>query len=147
MDESMDGAVIKMAFRVIMQKDHSREWQCTGMIALLGLEGGIDSHMRGNNSMTLNEALLIAGKLTTEEIEKVEKHIIAVCKRTCQVIDQYGRYGDVGIDVVLDTEYKPWVIEINQRHDHKVPLLLKDKQMYETMKVRVLEYAKVLAGF
>lgn len=141
----------KLDFRLIMQKDQSRQWQCTGIVVLPGIVGGIDSHMKiyGQHSegMTFAEAMQKMDDLNFEEIENLKKEMIEVSRKSCEVMDQHGHYGDLGVDMILDTTYHPWLIEINKRPDHSVPLLIPDRKMYETMRTRILEYARSLAGF
>lgn len=137
-----------MVFRIIMQKNGKKKWQCTGMIALLGAARGLDSHSYHHGmQMSFRKALKKSGNLSSKKINKIEKKVIDLCKRACSVLDQYGNYGDLGIDIVLDNKFQPWLIEINKKHTHEVPLFINDKKTYQIMKTRVLEYAKAFGGF
>ncbi len=140
----------KIVFRVIMQKDASKEWKCTGIVALLGHAGGLDSHSYYYGiQMPFNETLEKTGKLPADVIKEIEEEIVYLCTRSCGTLDCYGSgiYGDLGLDIVLDASYHPWLIEINVLHEYEVPLYIHDKRMYKTMKIRILDYAKSLAGF
>ncbi len=136
-----------IVFRVIMQKDGSRQWQCTGIVALLGQVDGLDSHSPEKGiQLSFQETLKKSRYLTPKEINKLQLGMVAICKEGCSIIDRHGHYGDVGVDMVLDQSYKPWLIEINVlRHNHRVPLFINDKKMYCNMKTRILDYAKSLA--
>lgn len=140
----------KIVFRVIMQKDSSRKWQCTGIVALMGHAGGLDSHSYHYGiQMPFKKALKKGGNLSSKAIKKIKKQMVDVCKRSCRALDLYsdGTYGDLGLDVVLDASYHSWLIEINVLHEYQVPLYINDKPMYRKMKTRILDYAKSLAGF
>lgn len=135
-------------FRVILQKDGSQKWTCSGIIAKIGRLGRINT----NNASTLEpgrEALQRIFGLTPEQALEKEKEIIGICTEACQIIeDAYGYYGDVGIDVMVDDNLKVWVLEINKSHQHEMAKRLKkDPDMYQRVVTRPLEYARVLAGF
>ncbi len=141
----------KLDFRLIMQKNQSQQWACTGIVALPGLVGGMDSHMKiyGQHSegMTFEDTMEKTSYLPSGEIERTKSEMIEISKKACELMDHHGLYGDLGVDVILDQSYRPWLIEVNVRHTHEVPLYAGDRQMYETMRTRILEYSKSLAGF
>ncbi|MCA0755426.1 YheC/YheD family protein [Paenibacillus sp. N4] len=135
-------------FRVIMQKDGSQQWTCSGVIARFGEDGKF--YTNDVSSISLGrEALRTVLQLNDEETARKEEEIIKICTSACQLIDhKYGTFGDVGIDVTVDSDLKVWILEINSRHHHTMPSYLKeDPQMYNRVLARPFEFAKAWAGF
>lgn len=138
-------------FRVIMQKDRSESWTCSGIIARFGIDGRFYT-----NDVSLickgQKALRMVFRLNREESARLEEEIIGLCTRACQVIERkygaYGTFGDVGIDIIIDSSKKIWLLEINSRHNHTFASYLNDdRRMYAEVIAKPLEYAKSLAGF
>lgn len=135
-------------FRVIMQKDGSKQWTCSGMIARYGKEGRFYTNDVSSISVG-RDALRTVFPFNEEEAGRKEEEIISICTSACQLIEhKYGPFGDVGIDVTVDPNQKVWLLEINSRHQHMMPSYLQDDpQMYSRVLTRPLEYAKSWAGF
>lgn len=136
-------------FRVILQKDGSQKWTCSGVIAKNGLKGQI--HTNNPSYIELgHDALQRIFELSPEEALEKENEIIRICTQACLLIERtYGKFGDVGIDVIVDENLKIWVLEINKSHQHDMARYLQDDDpdMYNRVVTRPLEYAKSLAGF
>lgn len=137
-------------FRVIMQKDGHKRWQCTAVIARFGAEEAIATNfVRAGFAKPGTEALRLVFGLTESQAFTAQAGMIALCRLACETIDNCGGlYGDLGIDVVLDTGLKPWLLEINKLHDHRMPLYgLKDRGLYQAVVAAPLRFAAALAGF
>ncbi|MBU7008812.1 YheC/YheD family protein [Phosphitispora fastidiosa] len=136
-------------FRVILQKDGSKNWTCSGIIAKVG----INRQIHTNNPFSIHlgrEALQMIFGLSPEQASEKENEIIRICTEACLLLERaYGYFGDVGIDVVVDKNLKIWVLEINKSHQHDMASYLKedDPDMFKRVVSRPLEYAKALAGF
>lgn len=135
-------------FRVILQKDRSRKWTCSGIFAKLGYRGRIYTNTP-SAIYSVSKALRTIYGLNRERALKKEKEIIRICVKACRIIERaYGIYADVGIDVVVDKDLNIWILEINKLHQHTmVKNLQKDPDMYHRVITKPLEYAKALAGF
>lgn len=135
-------------FRVILQKDKSQNWTCSGTIAKMGYEGFIYTNTTSAVYLA-TEALKMVFGLNPEQALEKENEIIRICKEACQIIENtYGIFGDVGIDVVVDENLNIWILEINKLHQHTmVKLLREDPDIYNRVITKPLEYAKALAGF
>lgn len=149
----------KIDFRFIMQKDHTQQWKCTGVIARFGKKGNIDTNVLrfGNTTdvqrygyiCSFEKALKRSCNLKEKKIKRKKKEIIKVCRKVCRVLDKRnGCYGDFGIDIALDRNLNIWIIEVNnRRHSHDFPLDLNAKKMHKKVTSRPILYAKALAGF
>ncbi len=133
-------------FRVILQKDSSQEWSCSGMLARMGYEGWIYTNTT-TKVFLAREALQVILGLTPEQALEKEDEIVAICTKACQIMEHaYGILGDVGFDVVVDRDFNIWILEINKVHEHTM-VKRKFPDMYHKVITRPFEYAKALAGF
>lgn len=136
-------------FRVIMQKDHTRLWNCTGIISRLGRKGGISSNYEAAGyALSFEENMSRILNCDKEFVFKKRQEVIHLCKRICELLDSTEEnYGDLGIDVAIDENLKVWIFEINKRHFHTMPLAINDTQMYYEVKNNPIKYALALSGF
>ncbi|QGU95878.1 hypothetical protein GOM49_12955 [Clostridium bovifaecis] len=136
-------------FRVIMQKDNTLKWRCTGIICRIGKENGICSNFRSYGyAVTFEELFEKLKLLNQKEIFKKRQELVNVCMKFCKILDSTDdNYGDLGIDAIIDEDLKIWIIEINKRQDHRIPLSIKDEQMYLATKNTPIKYAVGLSGF
>ncbi|WP_197028407.1 YheC/YheD family endospore coat-associated protein [Bacillus sp. EB01] len=135
-------------FRVIMQKDETKEWKCTTVIARYGKPKHIITNDAGSLVSGI-EALETVFQLKHNAAIKKQNEVISVCKEVClQLESVFGVYGDLGLDVIIDKELKPWVLEANKFHAHKMILdaVEVDMEIYEKIVSTPLLYAKSLAG-
>jgi hypothetical protein len=136
-------------FKVIMQKDSSKYWNCSGIIACQ-LKDKEDSS-KERNSLTLSGYLALRDifKMTEREIFVKEREMIDLCTLSCKTLEQCGgNYGDLLFDIVLDKKMKLSVTNILPSYDHTLPLtMLNDKEMYLKVVTTPFEYARSLAGF
>lgn len=137
-------------FRVVMQKDRSKQWNCSGIIARFGKRQSIATNfLLSGYALPCHDALKRVFKYTEKEIFIKQQEIINTCIDTCKALEKsIGNYGDLGIDVMVDENQKVWILEVNKTHDHKFPLYsINDTQMYHRIITKPFEYAKALAGF
>lgn len=135
-------------FRVIMQKDGTCQWICSGIIARYGKQGNVYTNEVSSLSLG-REALKSVYHYDEQGAIDKEEEIVAVCKRTCHAIEEkFGLFGDIGFDVSIDSNRKVWILEINSCQQFNLPTFLPNgDSMHRTMVSRPLEYASALAGF
>ena len=103
-----------MDFRVIMQKNETLDWQCTGIIALIGSRGDICSNWVVQLTLKISYMINLIS-LNSRYLSLREK--FRACKLVCEALESpEENYGDLGFDVVVDEEFKIWVLEANKRH-------------------------------
>ncbi|WP_438314263.1 YheC/YheD family protein [Sporosarcina sp. FA9] len=136
-------------FRVIMQKDEKNQWNCTGIFGKFGQKGNIITNFSQNGFIrsgmdTFRLAFQMNDKKAQKKIEELKK----ISSRICYVFDQYGNYGDLGIDLMVDHKGKVWILEANSLDTyHRFPLRIDDRALYKKVVTSPFRYAKYLAGF
>jgi hypothetical protein len=137
-------------FKVILQKNRFKHWNCSGIIARFGDKAGITANFgRSRIFLTGKEALRKVFQMNERQVFLKEQEMIELCISACKTLDKCGgNYADLAIDLIIDESLKVWLIDINSLHDHELPLYsLKDRQMYLKVVTTPFEYAKSLAGF
>ena len=137
-------------FRVVLQKDESMRWKCSGIIARFGKKESIATNfLLSGYALTGYEALKRVFHLSERDAFLKQQEIIEICMNACKTLEKcIGHYADIGVDVMLDGDQNVWILEINKTHDHRFPLYsINDTQMYTTIISRPFKYAKALAGF
>lgn len=136
-------------FRVIMQKDETLKWKCTGVCPRVGNSGGICTNYAPEAYVfTFEEFMREVLKLEEDEICQKKQELLDLSFKLCEMMDTWGgNFGDVGIDIAIDETLKYWIFEINAGHHQYVPLKVKDEKMYFDLKSNILRYAVGLSGF
>jgi len=132
--------------RVVMQKYDKEHWICTGIECRVAGENEVLTNIaRGGEAMTLEEVVSKAGNHLT--FEKVEKNILKVCKKFCDLMDKKDEhYAEFGLDIGLDKEGYPWIIEANIFPSFK-GFKAMDYNRYLKIRYQPLIYAVHLQGF
>jgi hypothetical protein len=137
----------KIDYRVIIQKNEYGNWQCTGIIGRFGKEGAVSSNFLAEGfAKTGFETVQLQFNCGEKKAYQLCGNMIEVCINTAKAIDSsVGPYGDLGIDVGIDENEHIWVIEVNKRPDHDLPLMIKDRKMYYEVKTNPVLYAAIIA--
>lgn len=133
--------------RILMQRDETGEWKRTKMFARVAKIGDFTSNITGGgDAMPVDEAL-------TECLPKIEQRNRAkrqIRKLSRQIVEAIesasGRsFGEMGIDLGVDTNGKIWIIEVNSK-PHKTPATEKGRQdLVDLSFERPMGYALYLA--
>jgi hypothetical protein len=132
-----------------MQKNRNNEWGCTGIFGKFGKKGSIITNFTNSGFLLPGEeSFRLAFEMNEEQTQKKIDELTQLAHLICRTFDQYGLYGDVGIDLMVDLDGKVWVLEVNTLDTyHRFPLHLRDTELYKKVVKNPLEYAKFLAGF
>ncbi|RNA66808.1 YheC/YheD family protein [Alteribacter keqinensis] len=135
-------------YRVIIQKGRNRNWTETGVVAKVGKRGVIvTNHVSLISSGT--EVMKMSLNLSKKEAEALYSRMVERCIEACEAVeDKLGHLGDVGLDVIIDSERNIWILEMNALHNHLI-LAYQDHDPELQIKVltKPLEYARSLSGF
>ncbi|MEH7500892.1 YheC/YheD family protein [Neobacillus drentensis] len=132
--------------RVVMQKYNKRKWQCTGIECRVAREHeDLTNIARGGEAMTL-EAVI---KNSTQGLtySQVYRNILNLCQRFCRLMDQKNEhFAEFGIDIALDDEGFPWILEANIYPSFKGFKTL-DYDTYLRIRNQPMFYAVQIQGF
>ncbi|MGI6549419.1 MAG: YheC/YheD family protein [Syntrophomonadales bacterium] len=137
-------------FRVIMQKDFTRQWKCTGIITSMGAVKGICSNYPAKDSIFLSFEDFCSRYLglSPAAIAEKKQEVIATCINACEVLDRPGlHFGDVGIDLAMDTSLHPWIMEVNTLHMEDLLLYIGDEAAFNALHANRIQYLTALSGF
>ncbi len=132
--------------RVVMQKYNKQIWECSGIeCRVAGDNEDLTNISRGGKAMFLDEALTKSKLSIPYTI--VHKRVIELCRSFCERIDQTGEhYAEFGLDIAIDTEGYPWILEANIFPSFKGFKRL-DYDTYLKIRHQPLYYAVDLQGF
>lgn len=91
-------------FRVIMQKDDSLKWKCTGICPRVGNASGITTNYApASYVFTFESFLKEILNMDVESIKKKKKELVDLCFKLSYMCDRSGQhYADIGIDIGMD---------------------------------------------
>ncbi|WP_066391389.1 YheC/YheD family endospore coat-associated protein [Neobacillus mesonae] len=132
--------------RVVMQKFHKEQWICSGIECRVAGEKEVLTNIaRGGEAMTLEEVVRKAGDHLS--FEKVQKDILTLCQNFCRLMDETDEhYGEFGLDIGLDQDGYPWMIEANIFPSFK-GFKAMDNDTYLKIRYQPLYYAVHLQDF
>lgn len=136
-----------MDLRIIMVKDESENWKGTNVRSRIAKGSQTITNRAAGGEMYNYESILESlsdqyplGKIPTkEELINIAKFILPYIER------EFGRLGEIGMDLAIDENYKIWFIEGNPKLD-KIPFLgLDDLSSIWPPALAIFEYGKLLA--
>ncbi|MBU8879972.1 YheC/YheD family protein [Bacillus sp. FJAT-29790] len=132
--------------RVVMQKYDPETWGCSGIeCRVAGKNQDLTNIARGGKAMTLEEVIQESGK--DFSYTKIHKKILVLCRRFCQLMDKKeGHFAEFGLDIALDEEGYPWILEANIYPSFK-GFKAMDYNMYLKIRYQPLLYAVCLQEF
>ncbi|WP_223282737.1 YheC/YheD family endospore coat-associated protein [Neobacillus kokaensis] len=132
--------------RVVMQKQNKEHWICSGIECRVAGENEVLTNIaRGGKAMTLEEVIEKAGDHLS--FEEVEKNILKLCQQFCHLMEEKDEhFGEFGLDIGLDQEGYPWLIEANIFPSFK-GFKAMDYDIYLKIRYQPIIYAVRLQGF
>lgn len=132
--------------RVVMQKYNRNRWLCTGIeCRVAGENEELTNIARGGNAMTLEEAIKKTKKGLS--FRQVHRSILNLSHKFCDLMDQGNEhFAEFGIDVALDEQGYPWLLEANIFPSFKGFKTL-DYDTFLRIRFQPLFYAVQIQGF
>ncbi|MGG1550221.1 YheC/YheD family protein [Paenibacillus ferrarius] len=116
--------------RVMVQKNMKNEWEVTGYIGRVAHPKKIVTNYH-NSGKPISLELLIGAYLSPSNTQTyINKLKILGLRIAEQFQRQHPGYKEIGVDIGVDTKFKPWIIEVNTAPDPFIFNQLKNKSMY-----------------
>lgn len=103
-------------FRVILQKDEAGTWQMPHLLVRRAMGSGVVTNTsRGGESTTLEEFTARAGQ-EIEALPSLGAKIEEMSRLAAAAMEaRYGLLGELGLDVGVDHNLRPWLLEVNTK--------------------------------
>ncbi|SFB95089.1 YheC/D like ATP-grasp [Bacillus sp. OV322] len=110
----------KVDFRVLMNKNKHGMWKVTSMVARIGYAGHIVSNLSRGGEMK-NGMEFLSSIFEQTEARRLCRILKEIALKTAHTLSDSREdlFGELGIDLALDTESHPWIIEVNSKPSKK----------------------------
>ncbi|MFD1735480.1 YheC/YheD family protein [Bacillus salitolerans] len=139
-----------MDLRVIMVKDQNKRWRLLGMLTRFGANGSIVSNITAGGRAEMASKTFRKRLGLPRDIQKrLYRQIKDITFHSIKEVEAHGYHcGNIGFDIGIDQNLKPWIIEINnQNPDHYIALAAGSRSLFYRARMMNMLYAKSLAGF
>lgn len=135
--------------RATVQRDKEGKLGVTALPVRVGKSGApITSTRSGSEVYRFEDFFAQFLKYSSDEIAKlkmqVEEFLLAAYKR---IEEEYGTFGEIGIDFAIDNDGHVWFIECNAKPGKDTVFLSYDAETVKRSFLNPLEYAKYISGF
>ncbi|AEI42101.1 YheC/YheD family protein [Paenibacillus mucilaginosus] len=128
----------KFDLRVMVQKNLSGRWECTGMIGRVAAPGKAVTNVHNGGKLVSVEQLL-SGHASSARVQSLQRRLRRIGLTAAKKLHaKYPGIKEVGLDVALDSGLHPWILEANTRPDPFIFRKLKDRRIFS----RIYRYAK-----
>ncbi|MFF2483607.1 YheC/YheD family protein [Paenibacillus sp. NPDC058071] len=129
--------------RVMVQQSPSKSWEATGIIGRLSHPGKIVTNYHSGGTPMAFELLMI-DHLTAEQqqeyIVRLQELGLAIAR---QMRLSYPRLKEIGVDIAIDTDLHPWILEVNTKPDPFIFRRLNNRSVFR----KIYRYAKAYGRF
>ncbi|MCZ8522838.1 MULTISPECIES: YheC/YheD family protein [Paenibacillus] len=124
--------------RVMVQKNTSGCWECTGVIGRVAAAGKAVTNVHNGGTLVSAEKLLsghTSARGRNALLKRLRRLGLSAAKR---LHVRYPGIKEIGLDVAIDGRLHPWILEVNTRPDPFIFRKLKDRRIF----YRIYRYAK-----
>ncbi|PAK50080.1 YheC/YheD family protein [Paenibacillus sp. 7541] len=125
-------------FRVMIQRNPKRDWECTGIFGRLAHPGKAVTN--GSQGGTIYEpSALLAPRAGTSRTPYLLRIMNRLAYKTAATLSsKYPQLNELGLDICLDRKLNPWILEVNTIPDPKPFTLLPNPRMLS----RIIAYGR-----
>ncbi|MCM3633747.1 MULTISPECIES: YheC/YheD family protein [Paenibacillus] len=111
-------------FRVVVQRSPNGRFEVTGIAGRISKRGRVVSNGAGGGSVGSVDSLLTPYQRNVA-LPRMKTLSLAVMH---EVRKHWPSLNEIGLDIALDYNLKPWIIEYNTNPDHLMFVVLRDRQ-------------------
>ncbi|RKD23765.1 hypothetical protein BEP19_04870 [Ammoniphilus oxalaticus] len=132
-------------FRSLAQKDRTGKWIVTSIVGRIGQSQSIVSNLaRGGTIMSVGEALAAAGpwsgtRPTRNQLSQTSRLLAEGLEAELE-----GHFGELGIDLAVDTSGRIWLLEINAKPSKNDDQVLSEQTKTRPSVKKLLDYSLFL---
>lgn len=131
--------------RLMVQKNPQSDWETTGIIGRLGDPRKIvTNYHSGGTPMPLEQ--LLSTHMSSEEITWYQKQLEHLGVDIAKTLEKrFPRIKEIGVDVAVDQDRKPWILEVNTLPDPFIFRKLPDRKIFRRMYSYAVSYGRFRA--
>jgi hypothetical protein len=136
-------------FRALVQKNASGKWTLTSIVArTAGSDHFVSNLARGGTLSTALEAVaksnLQSGMSRNEAVQRLQQAALNIARGVDAQIPAH--FGELGIDLALDTSGRVWLLEVNSKPSKNDNTPLHENKIRPSVRM-MIQYSRFLSGF
>ncbi|UKS29580.1 YheC/YheD family protein [Paenibacillus sp. HWE-109] len=116
--------------RIMVQRNQQRKWVVTGIVGRVALPNKVVTNYHSGGRPMPVEKLLSPFMTKKEQLSYVESLKTLGVRISRHMSGIFPNFKSYGVDIGIDKEMKPWIIEVNTRPDKYIFNALSDKRMF-----------------
>ncbi|MGD8191569.1 YheC/YheD family protein [Brevibacillus ginsengisoli] len=129
--------------RIMVQKNQKNKWEVSGKLCRVAHPKKVVTNvLRGGQVMSLTK--LLPRYASKEKREHLLTKLNQLGLKTAKHLEsKYPRIKELGMDVAIDSQLKPWILEVNTMPDLYLFCRLKDRRMFTRILQNARAYGRV----
>jgi hypothetical protein len=128
--------------RILTQKNLQGKWETTGFIGRVAAAGKIITNYHSGGTIAEFHTLL-SGHSSRQETAQLERRLALLGERTGRQLEKsYPRIKEIGLDIGIDEQLHPWILEVNTLPSLYVFGKLSDKNIYKRIRKYAIAYGR-----
>ncbi|MBB6674413.1 YheC/YheD family protein [Cohnella nanjingensis] len=131
-------------FRIMVQHNPAGRWASTGIIGRLSHPRKIVTNYHSGGTPLPFEALMQeACAKNGADLGEYRERLRTLGVRVAKTLElRFPGLKEIGIDVAIDQEMKPWILEVNTLPDPYIFLRLRDRSVYRRIRAYAVAYGR-----